>query len=129
MTGVTARSRGSSEEDGIKRHSVSELHMAGKNINKKTKLVNYSQELRPVGERRSVLFLCNALGEGANKLIGSTRSGGMFSLLLSPSSTVTDIFIRFGLGVESGVGRDFASWREVEEVVDDGEGEVASDEA
>ena len=46
---------------------------------------------------------------GANELIASTRSGGMFSLLLSPPSTVPDSFRRFGLGVFSGVGRAFTS--------------------
>jgi hypothetical protein len=49
------------------------------------------------------------LDGGANELIASTRSGGIFSLLLSPLRTVPDSFMRFGLGVASGVRRAFAS--------------------
>lgn len=49
------------------------------------------------------------LDGGANELIASTRSGGIFSLLLSPQSIVPDSFMRFGLGVVSGVGRAFTS--------------------
>ena len=50
---------------------------------------------------------------GADALMASTTKGGMFSLLLSPSSTVMDDLKRFVVGVLSGVGgslADAAEW-------------------
>lgn len=51
----------------------------------------------------------------------------MFSLLLSPSSRVTVVLMRFGLGVEPGVGRKTPS--SLKEVAVDDDDDLASDEA
>ena len=54
---------------------------------------------------------------GVSALMASTRYGGMFSLLLVPSSSVRDVRGRFGSGVLSGV----ASWSQVASEQEDAE--------
>ncbi len=90
-------------------HIVATL-MKEMNIGVRYRLNDLQDSLR-AGKTWSVLLVLAILLflEGdSNELIASTRSGGIFSLLLWPSWAVSDSLTRFALGVLSGVGRTLA---------------------